>query len=131
MSTPDSDTTHDASPETDPDAGVDDSRTSADRRVLRRAAVAGAIAFAVTAITVLGLNAAFGGDGRGALVWFMAAIVVGLLVWSGWLVLVLLLDVIAGTVPGRRRLVWTAVAFVLAFVSPILPAAALQAAAGS
>jgi hypothetical protein len=109
----------------------EDSRADADRRVLRRAALAGTVAFVATAVVVLGLNAAFGGDGQGALVWFMAAIVVGLLVWSGWLVLVLLLDVIAGTVPGRRRLVWTAVAFVLAFVSPILPAAALQAAAGS
>ena len=77
----------------DLETAPEDSRASADRRVLRRAALAGTIAFVATAVVVLGLNAAFGGDGQGALVWFMAAIVVGLLVWSGWLVLVLLLDV--------------------------------------
>jgi acyl dehydratase len=84
-----------------------------------------------TALALLGLiaNVAFGGDGLSAGVWVASAVVVGLLMASGWLVLALLLDLIAGHVPGQRRVIWTAVLFAVAFVSPVLPAAMLQVAA--
>ena len=55
-------------------------------------------------------------------------IVVGALVTAGWLLLVMGLDMVAGHVPSRRRAVWTALAFVVAFLSPVLPAAALRVA---
>lgn len=103
--------------------------TAADRRTLRRAVRAGVAT--ATALALLGLiaNAAFGGDGLSAGVWVASAVVVGLLMASGWLVLALLLDLIAGHVPGQRRVIWTAVLFAVAFVSPVLPAAMLQVAA--
>lgn len=100
-----------------------------DRRVLRRALRAG-VGTGVVLAALLGLaNLLFGGGGAAALVWVMASVVVGALVTAGWLVLVLLLDLIAGELPTRRRVVWTLIAFAVAFVSPVLPAAALLAAA--
>jgi hypothetical protein len=99
-----------------------------DRRVVRRALRAGAAAGAALAVAALAANAAFGGDGAAALVWALSALVVGLLVAAGWLVLAALLDLVAGVLPGRRRLAWTAGLFAAAFVAPVLPSAALRAA---
>lgn len=101
-----------------------------DRTVLRRALRAGTRTFAVVAGVTVVANLLFGGDGAAALVWVMASFTVGALVVAGWLVLALLLDMIAGHTPSRRRSIWTAVAFGVAFISPILPAAALLAASG-
>jgi hypothetical protein len=100
-----------------------------DERVVRRALRAALVsAVGLSAMTVAA-NAVFGGGGDAALVWVASSVVVGLLVGAGWLVLAAILDMAAGTLPGRRRIAWTAGLFAAAFVSPILPAAVLQAAA--
>ena len=100
----------------------------ADRRVVRRAFRAGALLFAGLCVSLVPFGLASGGGGGAVLIWVTSALVAGLLVSSGWLVLALLLDLIAGTAPGRRRMVITAITFGLAFVAPVLPFAALQAA---
>ncbi len=101
----------------------------ADRRTIRRALRAGVLtALALGLLTVVGSTLS-GGDGRAAAVWVASAVVVGMLVSAGWLVLAMILDLSAGVVPTRRRIVWTVGVFALAFVAPILPAAALQVAA--
>lgn len=114
--------------ETTPDHEIQD-RLAADRRTIRRALRAGVIVMVGTVLVTLVLNVAFGGDGVTAGIWVTSSIVVGTLVTAGWLVLAMLLDLVAGEMPGRRRLIWTAGAFVVAFLSPILPAAMLQVAA--
>ncbi|CAN5401181.1 hypothetical protein BH23ACT9_BH23ACT9_13470 [soil metagenome] len=103
----------------------------ADRRIVRRAQRAGIAVFAVLSVLTVAANAAFGGDGTAAAVWVASCAVVGTLVSCGWLVLALLLDLFAGQMPGRRRIIWTAAMFAAAFVAPILPAVLLQMAAGA
>lgn len=100
----------------------------ADRRTLRRALRAGFVTTALLAGLTVAANALFGGDMTSAGIWVATAVVAGLLVSSGWMVLALLADLVAGVVPGRRRVLWTAVLFAAAFVSPVLPAAMLEAA---
>jgi hypothetical protein len=101
----------------------------ADRRVVRRALRAGAVVGAGLALLAVGGNALLGGDGRAAAVWITSCLVVGLLVAAGWLVLAALLDMASGSLPGGRRIAWTAGVVAAAFISPVIPAAALQAAA--
>ncbi|WP_370324734.1 hypothetical protein [Euzebya sp.] len=101
-----------------------------DRRVLRRAVRAGALTAVALAVLTGAANIAFGGDGVSAAIWVSTSAVVGTLVTSGWMVLTLVLDLIAGEVPSRRRAVWTAALFAVAFLAPIVPAAMLQVAAG-
>ncbi|MGI9016677.1 MAG: hypothetical protein ACR2HR_06165 [Euzebya sp.] len=101
----------------------------ADRRTVRRALRTGGIVALVMTVATGLANAAFGGDGITAGIWFTSSLVVGALVASGWLILALLLDLIAGVLPGRRRMWWTVGLFAVAFVSPILPAAMVQVAA--
>lgn len=111
----------DRTPQPDADA--------ADRRTLGRALRAGiGTTLVLCAIAAVG-TVSSGGDGVVLAVWVTSAIVVGALVSSGWLVLALILDLIAGEVPSRRRVIWTAAVFAVAFLSPILPAAMLQVAA--
>ena len=94
-----------------------------------RALRAGAVAFLALAVLTLLGNAASGGGGMAAAVWVTSSAVVGLLVAAGWLVLAALRDMVAGALPGRRRIVWTAGLFAAAFISPVLPAAMLTVAA--
>lgn len=101
----------------------------ADRRVLRRAVRAGVLTACLLAFLLTCANVVFGGDLAAALVWITSSIVVGTLVTAGWMVLALGLDLHAGHTPSRRRVVWTLLAFGVAFVSPMLPSAALLAAA--
>ncbi|HUG86459.1 MAG TPA: hypothetical protein VMM13_17970 [Euzebya sp.] len=111
------------------DADIAADARAADRRTLGRALRAGVITTLVLAAIAVLANLAFGGDGVALAIWITSAIVVGALVSSGWLVLALILDLVAGEVPSRWRVAWTAVVFALAFVSPVLPAAMLQVAA--
>ncbi|MEE8603677.1 hypothetical protein [Euzebya tangerina] len=98
----------------------------ADRRTTGRAIRAGLWSAGVLSVlTVIG-NLAFGGDGQTAMVWVLSSVVVGTLVTAGWLILSVILDLLAGEVPGRGRLIPAGIAFAVAFVSPILPAAMLQ-----
>jgi hypothetical protein len=107
------------------------SREQLDERVVRRAVRAGLLALLVlTVVTQIG-SAVQGGDGIAAGIWLTSSIVMALLVTSGWLVLALVLDLIAGEVPGRRRMLWTAAVFGAAFISPVLVVAMLQVAAES
>lgn len=112
-----------------PDTDLSLGRAEADARTVRRAVRAGLLSTAVVVVVSLVGNVAFGGDGITAGIWMTSAVVVGALVSSGWLVLSLALDLVAGVLPGRRRVAWTVATFAGAFVSPILPAAMLQVAA--
>lgn len=104
------------------------SQHDVDARTVRRGLRAGLLVTAVVGTASLLGTIALGGDGVTAGIWITSAVVLGALVTSGWLVLALALDLIAGVVPGRWRVVWTAAAFAVAFLSPILPAAMLQVA---
>ena len=97
-----------------------------DRRIVRKALRAGALTTVVLSVLTVVANGFFGGDGLTAWVWVLTSVVVGTLVSAGWLVLSVILDLIAGAVPGRVRMIWTGLMFSVAFVSPILPAAMLQ-----
>lgn len=103
-------------------------RDAVDARTVRRALRGGVRALALVAVLGVGGTALTGGTGAAALVWGTSAVVVGALVTAGWLVLAMGLDLVAGVVPGRRRVLWTLGSFAFAFVSPVLPAAAIQAA---
>ncbi len=112
-----------------PDDGVPLTAAQRDRRTVRRALRAGAVtALVLSVLTAVG-NALFGGDGYAAAVWITSAMVIGALVSAGWLVLAMILDLAAGVVPTRRRVLWTAAVFATAFIAPVLPAAVLTAAA--
>lgn len=97
-------------------------------RTISRALRAGALTAAVLAVASTVAVLAGGGTGAGVAVFVMMALVLGILVCAGWLVLSVILDLLAGHMPDRRRLLWTAVAFVIAFVSPVLVLGALRAA---
>ena len=100
-----------------------------DRTTVRRACKAGG----VTALLVVGMLLVLTllGSGPGGAVVVSAAIAVGSLVAAAWLLLAGLLDVFAGEPPGRRRLVWTVGAVLVAMLGPFLliGAAAQQAGA--
>ena len=93
---------------------------SRDRRIVRRALVAGGAVWAALAAVLLGFVLAAGLGGReGATVTFLA-LCFGSATTSGWLLLALLLDAIAGERVGRRRLVWTGAVVLFTLVCPVL-----------
>jgi hypothetical protein len=95
-----------------------------DRRIVRRALLAGAVA---TALTAAPLAAGLRGRGPAAVA---AALWIGLAVGgvtaAGWLLLALGLDVLGRVRPTRRRLVWTALVSGAALVLPLLALTALS-----
>ena len=113
----------------DQEAPTEPTAAERDSRTVGRALRAGAwTALVLSLITGVG-NVAFGGDGYAAAVWITSSLVIGALVSAGWLVLAMILDLAAGAVPTRRRVVWTAAVFAASFIAPVLPAAVLTAAA--
>ena len=110
------------------DAGVERARPEevqpladdADRRVVRRAVVAGASTWLGVGGVLLAGVLLGRGRGREGLVVVLLALVLGALVTAGWLLLSIILDLVAGATPGRRRVAWAAGAFAFAFVAPML-----------
>jgi hypothetical protein len=95
-----------------------------DRRVLRRAAVAGGGAWALlSAALLLGALATRAGV-RGVLLALTFGLTVGALVAAAWLVLAAVLDVVAGHPPGAGRLAWTVGVALFALASPVFVVAA-------
>ena len=91
-----------------------------DRRVIRRGLRAGGIVAGAGAAVLVTSVVASGGDGRAGATALLAAVILGLLVTAGWLAVSVLLDLIAGARPGRRRLLWTLATCASAFVAPTL-----------
>ena len=100
-----------------------------DRTTVRRACKAGGSAALLVVAVLLVLTLL--GSGPGGAVILSAAIALGSLIVAAWLLLAGLLDVFAGEPPGRRRLVWTVGAVMVAMRGPFLliGAAAQQAGA--
>ena len=93
---------------------------AADRRVVRRALVAGGATWALLGGVLLTGVLLGRGSGRQGLVVVLLALTLGALVTAGWLLLSIILDLAAGAAPGRRRVAWAAGAFAFAFVAPML-----------
>ena len=91
--------------------------TDRNRTTVRRAVRAGLIgaALAAAAMGVLAASAKVPGSAILA-----AAIAAWGLVTAAWLLLAALLDVLAGDPPNLRRVVWTAVATLVAMLGPFL-----------
>jgi hypothetical protein len=100
-----------------PDAGRD-------RRVVRRGLLAGGVVWAVLGVALAVSQTAAGGGGRGVLAGILLGLVLGLIVASGWLLLALLVDIIAGQVPTRRRVATSVAVLGAAMLSPLLLLAA-------
>lgn len=111
------------------DTGVDRPAGATDR-VLRRALVAGIVVAAVVAALLAGAVLWDGGGGALGLAALLSGVTVGALTASGWLLLALLLDLLAGRVPGVRRLWWALGLAALGFIGPVFILGALSAAAG-
>ncbi len=85
------------------------------RRALRAGAVAGGGVGGLLLVVAVASRA-----GIETVTAVMSGVAVGALVTAGWLLLAALLDVLAGDYPGRRRLLWTLGATVLALLGPFL-----------
>jgi hypothetical protein len=94
------------------------STTGEPDRVLRRALIAGAVTW-MTVGGALGIGLA-GGGGAASAAGVSAGLVAGAFVATGWLLLALGSDVVAGTRPPRRRAVWTFVALLLTALAALL-----------
>lgn len=91
-----------------------------DRRVVRRALLAGALVWTFVAGVLLAGVIGSGGPGRHGLVVVLLGLTLGTLVAAGWLLLSIILDLLAGTAPGRHRVRWAASLFAVAVVCPML-----------
>jgi hypothetical protein len=102
--------------------------TDRDRRILRRALLAGgAVALVLGGLFGLGLS----GGGVGASVAGMwLGIALGGFVAAGWLLLALGLDVAAREKPTRARVLWTEGVSAVALLLPLVALSAAGAAAG-
>jgi hypothetical protein len=87
-------------------------------RVLRRALIAGAVTWSVVG-GALGFGLA-GGGGAASAAGVSAGLVAGAFVASGWLLLALGSDVVAGTRPPLRRAVWTFAALLITVLTALL-----------
>ncbi len=95
-------------------------RPARDRTTLRRGLLAGGIAWAGVAVPRVVAAALGGAGGRTGLAAVLLGLCCGGLVASGWLLLAVLLDTLAGEPPGARRLRWTAAVVALTACSPVL-----------
>jgi hypothetical protein len=91
-----------------------------DRRIVRRALVAGAATWAVLSVLLLAATLVAGLGGREGLTVVLLALCFGGAVASGWLILALFLDVLADQRATRRRLAWTAGVVLFTMASPML-----------
>lgn len=98
--------------------------TARDRTTLRRAFVAAAISAAAVALPVLLAVALGGGSGRAGVAAVLLGLTVGGLVASGWLLLAVLLDLLAGDPPGTARLLLTLGVLLASAFAPVLLLAA-------
>jgi hypothetical protein len=95
-----------------------------DRTMVRRALTAGGIMWALIGAPLMIAVIVGGGTGQAGLATLFLGLTFGGLVASAWLLVGTLLDLLAGEVPGRRRIVWIAVVLGFTFASPLLVAAA-------
>ena len=89
-----------------------------DATVVRRAVRAGAVVWAGSALVLVVV--AVGAGGRAAALGVTLGFVAGAIVTAAWLLVAGILDMLADHHLGRRRLVWTAGALLVALVGPIL-----------
>lgn len=92
--------------------------------MVRRAMIAGGITWAVLGLPLFTAVIVGGGDGRAGLATLLLALVFGGVIASAWLLVGTLLDLLAGEVPGRRRIVWMVLILGFTFISPLLVAGA-------
>ena len=97
-----------------------------DRTTVRRGLRAGLVATLAVGLPLVGVTLLRQAELAG--VALVSAIVVGILVAAGWLLLAVLLDVWAGEFPGVRRAVITGVFAVLALLGPYVVLIAAAAA---
>lgn len=90
---------------------------------VRRAVLAGALTAVGVAALLLPVDLA--GTGRASPLVVFVGLTVGALVTTAWLLLATVLDVFAGHRIGLRRALWTAVATLVALLSPFLLVAAI------
>jgi hypothetical protein len=101
----------------DHDHGQDADR---DRRTVRRGLAAGAAVWAAVGGLLSTTQLAAGRGARGFAAGAALGLVFGLLAASGWLLLALLLDLLAGHRPSARRGLVTLAVVLAAMVSPVL-----------
>lgn len=90
-----------------------------DRETVRRGLRAGLLTWAAVAAALVVGALVTGGSGRAGAVAVALGLVVGALVASGWLLLALALDLLAGRFPDRRRTLWTAGVVLFTLLSPV------------
>jgi hypothetical protein len=91
-----------------------------DRRVVKRALVAGGVVWAVLAGVLLTFVILGGGSGRAGATVVLLALCFGSATASVWLLLALATDALAGERVGPGRLAWTVATVLFTFVSPML-----------
>ncbi|GEM_PF-3492363 len=91
-----------------------------DASVVRRGLAAGGLVWLLGAATLVGVALRAGGGGRAVLLGATLAGALAVVVTAAWLLVAGLLDALADRLPGRRRLLWTAGATLLAFLTPML-----------
>lgn len=89
-----------------------------DEAVVRRALWVGALAGGSVAGVLLTASAV-AGSGRGGVVGLALGFLVAALLVTIWLLVSIVVDLLAETPPGWRRVAWAACAFLVALVSPI------------
>ncbi len=95
-----------------------------DRRIVRRAFVAGGVVWSVLTVGFVTLAAL---SGQGPRTWTalgLLALLLGVMSATAWLLLAAMLDLVAGMRPSRRRLTWTAAMLLATIAMPILVLAA-------
>ena len=98
--------------------------TPRDRTTLRRALVAGAVCAAAVGLPLLVAVVIGDGSGRAGLVAVLLGLTIGGLVASGWLLLAVLLDLLAGEPPSGTRLLLTLLVLLASAFAPLLLLAA-------
>lgn len=91
-----------------------------DRTTVRRALLAGTVAWGVVSLPLLVAVAVRGGSGQVGLAVVLLGLTVAGLVASAWLLLAVLLDLLAGEPPSAARLLITAGVVLLTGVAPVL-----------
>ncbi|HWB73242.1 MAG TPA: hypothetical protein VG452_13595 [Egibacteraceae bacterium] len=98
-----------------------------DRTTVRRALAAGLVVWAASASALVAAVVLAGAGGRLGLAAALLGLTAGSLVASTWLLVAAALDLLAGHVPGRRRVVWTVALVAFAVLSPVFVLGAEQA----
>jgi hypothetical protein len=93
---------------------------SRDRRVVRRALLAGGVVWVVLAAALIAMVVVSGAGGRAGATMMFLALCFGSATASVWMLVALALDAVAGERVGAGRLVWTAATVLFTLISPML-----------